>query len=137
MMPRRHITQKSNYKAVLAELDKIEEADRPNKAKAEKKTVESLFLKVEIGNFKKKMTAKAQVVFQLYTNLHRRGTSALGCHHQGADGVFDVHKHFWSWAKEVTMQDDQVISNVPASPPAAVFLMWCRWKIDILYLKLP
>ena len=68
---------------------------------------------------------------------HRRGTSSLECHHQGADGVVTIHWHLWSRMEEVTGQDDQVLSNVPAFPPAVMFLTQSRWKFDILYLKSP
>ncbi len=60
-----HDSKKDDYKAVLLELAKINEADSPNVAKAEKKTAESLLLKAEVGNIKKKMTTAAQAVFQL------------------------------------------------------------------------
>ena len=55
-----HDSKKDDYKA---------EADYLNVAKAEKKTTESLLLKTEVGNLKKKMTTAAQAVLQLYANL--------------------------------------------------------------------
>ena len=41
----------------------------PHEAKKEKKTAESLLLKAEVGNLKKKLTTATQAVFQLYANL--------------------------------------------------------------------
>ena len=64
-----HDSKKNDYKAVLLELAEINEADPPNVAEAERKTAQSLLLKAEVGNLKKKMTTAAQAVFQLYANL--------------------------------------------------------------------
>ena len=60
-----HDSKKDDYKVVLLELGKINEADSPNVAEAEKKTAESLLLKAEVGNLKKKMNLAVQAVFQL------------------------------------------------------------------------
>ncbi len=62
-----HDSKKDDIKAVLMELAKINEADSPNVAEAEKKT--AVLLKAEVVNLKKKMTTAAQAVFQLYANL--------------------------------------------------------------------
>ena len=43
--------------------------DPLDKAKTEKKIAESLLLKAEVGNLKKKLTISAQAVLQLYPNL--------------------------------------------------------------------
>ncbi len=60
-----HDSKKDDYKAFLVEL-----TDDPlSKAEKEKMTTDSLLLMAEVSNLKKKMTRKAQAVFQLYANL--------------------------------------------------------------------
>ena len=62
-MLKRHMTQKSAYKAVLSELAKADAHDHLEKAKTGKKTAELLLLKAEVGNLKKKMATKTQAFF--------------------------------------------------------------------------
>ncbi len=57
--------KKSDWKAVLSELAN----DPPRTAKTVQKTAESLLLKAEVSNLKKKLTESTQAVSQLYTNL--------------------------------------------------------------------
>ena len=73
------MTQKNgDYKAVLSEL-----ADNPlSVTETEKKTAESLLLKAEVVNLKKKMTEAAQAVCQLYPNLLTKEA------HQPWDNIF-------------------------------------------------